>query len=249
MKTQFKLLMSCLFFSLLYISDISAQSLCGDIPIDDFSGTTVTSVDVNEAQSLVEVLDDGGAGTIGRFRSITLERLAGFGPSDGATLLIEVGLLSLSNDASARSRANILYDADGDGLGLDLSTRELLNLSVLNLDNGISLSYVLTDENANQASLTELVPPISNPIEVPFLFENFSGIQAIDLANIESVELIIESTVESADLLIDAVRFGCQGTPPEFVAVPAMNRYGYVAMALLLLLFGLLWSARSRARV
>lgn len=167
--------------------------------------------------------------------------------SDEARFLIEVDIFSVSNDVGVRSRANILYDANGAGLGLDLSSRELIKLSVISLDNGISLTYILTDENANQASLTQAVPGISDPIEVQFLFDDFAGIQSVDLSAIESVEFIVQSDATAADVSIQAISFGCEGTLPELIAVPTMNRFGYVAMVMLLLLMGLFWVRHAQA--
>ena len=235
--------LSILLFLWLLVSagNANAQLSCGDIPIDDFSESLLVAPIVTTTnEPLIEFVDDGGDGVIGRFRSITHEALEG--PGLSALLFIGAGELNIANAADVISRNSLLYDANGSGLNLNLAGRELVRVTVLTLDNGINITFVLTDENSNQATQTQSIPggvsSATGPLDVEFLFDDFTGIQGIDLSAIESVELVLQSDTISADVRIGETGFGCRGTP-ESVAVPTMGAQAYAVMALMLLLLGI----------
>ena len=239
------LLLVCLFC----IGSVNAQQFCDDIPIDDFSESNASPILTTIMNPVIEVLDDGGSGVNGQFRGITIEALEG--PSLSVLVVIGTDRLSVDNGSGVISRSSFLYDADGSGLNLNLATRELVNVTLLNNDNGINIALVLTDENSNQATQTQSipagVPSGPDPLEVEFLFDDFSGIESIDLSAIDSVEFVLQSDTVSADTLIGEIGFGCRGTPPESVAVPTLTGAGYVVLVLLVIFLAVL--GRRRASV
>ena len=228
------------------IGSVNAHQVCDDIPIDDLSESTASPIVTTITNPLIEVLDDGGSGVNGQFRGITIEALQG--PGLSVLVIIGADRLSVDNGAGVISRSSFLYDADGSGLNLNLATRELVNVTLLNNDNGINITLVLTDDSSNQATQTQSiaagVPSGPDPLEVEFLFDDFSGIDSIDLSAIDSVELILQSDAESTDTTILGLGFSCRGTPPESVAVPTLTAAGYVVLMLLVVMLAILGMRR-----
>ena len=233
-----RLLLLCLFC----IGSVNAQQACDDIPIDDFSESAVSPI--STTNPLIEVLDDGGSGVNGQFRGITIEILEGPGL---VLVVIDTDTLIVDNSGGVISRSSFLYDAGGSGLNLNLATSELVNVTLLNNDNGINITFVLTDENSNQATQTQSIPAGEpsgpDPLQVEFLFDDFSGIDSIDLSAIDSVEFILQSDTVSTDTAFGGIGFGCRGTLPEFVAVPTLTGAGYAVLVLLVLLLAI-WGLR-----
>jgi hypothetical protein len=166
--------------------------------IDDFSDAGANTGDppgvTRTTVGSTSVTDTGLSGVIGAARTLTVEATAadGASPEITAGVIPAFNLVAYSSSLLADGLLSLLYDADGAGLGADLSLAEGIELTLttdaaavpylvsLTLSDGIVSE---TDSQAGLMSVTTLIQ---------FDFANFP---TVDLANLESIEVTIDPSV------------------------------------------------------
>lgn len=209
----------------------------------------------------VNVLDDGSPGVLGNIRNIT------YGPINlfqnfSATSILRIGELpdgsiSNSNGVNGFAPFSILYNANGEGLDLDLSRTEFITLTVLSNDQpNTSATFVLTDSINNSAEYTFFNLP-SNlgggtlPAEIDFIISEFDGIEFINLSNIRSIEFRSAPNNFGSDIAFLPIEIcGTPPPPPPPVRnIPTLSEWGLIAMAGLFGIVGYMVMRRRKVAV
>jgi hypothetical protein len=139
-----------------------------------------------------------------------------FGPFQGGTagppihtVFLRVSPGRMDHVGNPESRAPLLlrYDAGGAGLGLDLSDLESLRIYYLFEDAGTAESIPLTldlIQGVGRVSLTRPVLRGIHPFFVDFPLAAFPGIEALDLTDIDGLELRF-ATSFAQDFILDEI--------------------------------------------
>lgn len=212
------------------------------VVLDDFRNTTLpgnTLSLVNTAPEAVNVLDDGSPGVLGGIRNITYGPLRGtpgfFADSTLAINVIPQNSLSNSNGPDSMTQFSILYNANGAGLNLDLSDTISISFVVaLNDQPNTSATIIIADSNNNSAESTIENLPSSNgggilPADIDFILSEFSGIDGVDLSDIQSIEFRSNPTLGGSDIGFLALEICTPLTRPAIV--PTLSEWGLIAMA------------------
>lgn len=155
----------------------SVYAFDGNLLIDDFNdpwaapGQSVVS-DGNPAH--VENTLTGLSGVLGGARKLEIDCVSGCTDASlnkVAALTVETGELAWSNGAGVRSTATITWDADGAGLGLDLTPPGYILATVLEADLGFNYELALWTDNSNYTTLksgTLFAVPATNPEDAAY---------------------------------------------------------------------------------
>ncbi len=211
------------------------------IDLDTFQNTELTpfgTIEISTANpGPVNVLDDGSPGVLGDIRNITYGPLfnnSGFNTNNRLRIgSLEGGSIFNSNSVDGFSPFSILYNANGAGLNLDMSNTTSISLVLFDNDQpNTSLEFVITDSNNNsaQASIDNL--PNRNqgdprPADLDFIISEFSGIDGVDLTDIQSIEMRSAPSNFGSDLSL----LGIEICSPETRDVPTLSEWGLIAMA------------------
>lgn len=243
-------------------------------PIDRFESTNSPGVgfELTTASPAAQTfLDSDPTGAIGGFRNISFGPLtSGGGLNTDAELTIgpsPANLILSSNGPRGIAPFSLLYDANGAGLMQDLSNATSISIEVLSNDQSNTLLQVtLTDagSNAAQFSVSNLPNNLSGdtfPQDVELPIASFTGIGAVDLSNIFSIEILVSPTLDGSDLALGESEFcesivdpvpdpspGPSPAPQPPIHVPTMPIYGLVTLAGLLAGGAWLRIRRSRNR-
>lgn len=245
MKSRLLFIPFILVFSFYINTGAIAQELFCE-PLDDFlnSENNPTVLD-QENPGPVNFVDED-SGILGNFREVNYGPYNANGAFDQAQLSIEIGQVSLSNgDTSAP--LELLYDANGAGLDLDLSTRDLLTFTLLFNDLvGTSFNMVIRDSNSIEAN--SLIPNLpsqnggdSLPTEIDLQIANFSGVENVDLSNIQAIEIFINPS-DSADTSFSVVEI----CGPPVRNIPTLSEWSMIVMAGVLGLVGFMVVRRRK---
>ncbi len=211
--------------------------------LDDFQNTELPDkrLDIFSTDpDAVNVLDDGSPGVLGGIRNITygpLRGTPGFFASSALTIdvnpLTPFSSLTNSNDPDSMTPFSILYNADGAGLNLDFSnTVSISFVVVLNDQPNTSATIVIGDSEGNtaQSSLNNL-PSLNGgdtlPADIDFLISELSGIEDVDITDIQNIEFRSNPTLGGSDVSFDALEI-CSIPTRD---VPTLSEWGLIAMA------------------
>lgn len=142
------------------------------------------------------------------------------------------GLLSFSNDAKVKGKMEVLWDANGSGLGgLDLTDGGLddkLKVEYLFSDLGSSLTFVVTDMLNNSSKMT--LATLSGASVQQFPFIDFTPVAATsaDFTNVKAVKLTLDAPT-SGDYIIDLIATASPNPEPTTATLGLM---GLLATAL-----------------
>lgn len=200
--------------------------------IDNFQSTSLPgeSIEVSNVDpGPAIVVDNAPDGVLGGFRNITYGPYDGFpGFSGRGTLRIGLfasGSLSNSNGVNGFTDWSILYNANGAGLGLDLSATTSISVTVFDNDQrDTSLEFVITDSSNNSAqSSIDNLPNRSQgdprPADLDFNIADFTGVSAVDLSDIASIEMRSDVTLSASDLTLTGLQL-CAPFVPDPVPDP-----------------------------
>lgn len=243
-------------FSLSFNFPVQAQdnSIIECVILDDFvntelPGNEIELDDINPGP--VNVLDNGSPGVLGDIRDITLGPIAPpLFPQSEVRLLIEptvegVGILGVSNEIDTLTPLNLLYNAGGEGLNLDLAQRIAPNQAGLqfflrsNDLPGTFLEIVLQDSSSNNAQTLVELPVIAkdeDPILLDFPIAEFNGINSLDQTDIQSIDFRITPSIVETDYALNAIEI----CGPRAVNIPTLSEWGLIAMAGILGIVGFL---------
>jgi hypothetical protein len=212
--------------------------------IDEFSSGKSTRFRPNKrvAQDVVgstTITDANLPDVIGGSRTLTVEAQSLLNMGED---LIVVGVVPIASflqydsTAQAEGRFDLLYDANGAGLGIALTPA--LGIRVVVLDADVTAApydvmLTLTDGNLISASSTQTVS-VPGPALLHFAFSSFAGVNA---RNIFSLRLKIDPLNPASDLRLE--RIETYGTP---VTLPVTSPLGLGLLAAALLVM-------SRARL
>ncbi|MFI0607601.1 MAG: SdrD B-like domain-containing protein [Anaerolineae bacterium] len=211
-------------------------ALCPFTPIDTFRESndaalsTLFLVDVDDPgpKSVLDTVDPAVA--LGGFRFVRL------GPFMGGTegspvhqVFTRVRQERLEYAANSDSQAPLYlrYDRNGLGLNQDFSMVDRISIFYLFDDSGIAASTPVTmrlSDGTDTATLTLNVAGNNVPFFADFVFSSFTGIGAVDLTQIQSIEVDF-LTASAQDLIIDAIR-PCLGPIPGATATPIQPTAG-----------------------
>lgn len=162
----------------------AAAAHADPVVIDNFNdpfaapGQTITS---DGSPALVNSIETGLTGVLGGSRSLTIECLAGCVNNDplrSASVGVSSGELGWVNGAGVRSKASVMWDADGAGLGADLlSSGNALVASILFADLGFNYTLTFDSGGGNYTQLetgTLNAVPLESPEEAVYEFAWFS---------------------------------------------------------------------------
>lgn len=194
----------------------------------------------------LNIVDNGSAGVLGTFRNVT------FGPLNGdvSILIIDNGILNLSNAINSTAPVSILYSGNGSGLGLELSDSSSIEITLNNNDlPDTSASVILTDSENNSANsfianLPNIIDGDELPTDIRLPLSEFSGIDNIDISDIQSIELILDPAETSADTILSNIDV-CG--PPIKRPIPTLSQWGLIAIAGVLGIIGLFAVKRKKA--
>ncbi len=198
----------------------------------------------------VNILDDGSPGVLGSIRDINFGPVTGSITNVVSFLSISGDRLTVSNTSQASAPVSVTYDASGSGLDISLlnAITMSLMLEVSDLE-GSSANIIVTDSANNMANyLIPVLPSIVGgddfPVAVDFPIAQFTGIESVDLSDIQSIELVIDtSAAEGSDVSISNVDI-CRAVFPS-VAVPALSGWSLIAMISLLGIAGFIVLGRK----
>ena len=218
-----------------------------ELLVDNFDGA-FGSVQTNGV--LAETtLGPGVAGTIlGGWRDMGVAVTATNVPANvGVAAVVPAistpGLFSFSNNAGVQSNATLQYDGANDGglanafsLGQDISGFTQMKADILSADFGFNFVVTLFT-SANQFSSVTKVLPSGTTIQSLDLSEFttcvgtcLSGLGgAVDLANLNAITILFESSVAELDLTMDNIRFTVPA--PDTLAMLGLGllAFGYVS--------------------
>lgn len=211
-------------------------SLCPFSPIDTFAVSndptlaTLFLVDINDPgpKSVLDAVPPEVA--LGGFRFLELGRYTG--GTEGRPVhqvFTRVRLERLEYAANSDSRApfRLLYDRNNAGLNEDFSGLDRIRIFYLFDDSGIAASTPVTmriSDGVNTATLTQNVLGNNVPFVWDFVFSAFTGIGAVDLSNVFSVEVSFD-TASAQDMIVDAIR-PCLGPIPGATSTPIQPTAG-----------------------
>lgn len=205
-------------------------------------GITVTDIDPGPTN----VLDNAPSGVLGGFRNITYGPYAGgAGSSSFAIGALPGGSITNSNNVNGRASWSILYDANGAGLGLDLSGATSISLNLaINDGPDTTLEFVLTDTNSNSAQSSIINLPNDDqgdtlPVDLDFAIAGFTGVNALDLTSIASIQMSSNVTLPNSDLALSGLQL-CSAPAPAPVPDPEPEHVPTLSTWSLLLLAGFL---------
>lgn len=184
----------------LFLAGVFAVPASADIIIDDFSSVgnpdpwpvvvgTITTIHVSEL-GVSNVIGGSRASAV---RATFLEHI-GLDYVQAAILPHFGMILDYSSTAGARGDWNLRYDADGAGLNADFRsiTDVVLEFGRFDFANGQPLPILVTlSDGQDQATLTRsLTAPGAQ--SVFFALADFAGIQDVDLAGLQSIEVFLD---------------------------------------------------------
>lgn len=219
--------------SLWALTGAASSANAGDVPIDDFSNANLTGVFVtinsgSGPNPTASASDSGLTGVIGGARRLTVSA-QGTIPM-GLVLRAKVdttvvsGLtpgLCANSSVTNKGTFDLLYDAGGVGLDVDLSQFKGILVLPTAVDNGLGttpLSYKVTlvDTSNNSASATggnaqSCFDAVQVCADQRFLFSQFSG---VNLRHIRSIDISLASE-NAFDAIIGPITlFGSTETAP-----------------------------------
>jgi hypothetical protein len=165
------------------------------------------------------------AGILGNWRSVELAT-AGDGLANVLIHFAGDGAFQLASSLLADAVATVTYDANGAGLGANLSGETSFRLQ--GVANDLAVTYTITVVSGAGTASLALSTPAGFTGNLDFAFSSFAG--SLDSASISSISLEIDG-VAAADALIDA-----------FVAVPEPGTAAVLGLGI----SGLAWMGRRR---
>lgn len=212
--------------------------------LDDFENSTMvgnSGVELTPGNpGPLEILDDGSPGVLGSIRDITFGPLVG-GLGASIEVLNIPGLegFSLSNRPGSRSSASILYNAEGEGLNINLSTTTFIRMTIESNDLPDTAGNITLSDSSNSSTFS--MPNLPNgeqgasfPVELEYPFNAFPQIQDLDLTNIQSIEVELIPTNTSSDTRISLIEFCGLPLPPDPKPIPTISEWGLIATAAVL---------------
>ena len=199
------------------------------IVVDTFSeGPQTVSVSAAPGTDTDTVTGLTTTETIGGARMLTLELLeSDFGGTSSDVVNTAMGLMSYNNDSGNLSTLEVLWDADGAGLGgvdiTDGGTDIGLSLALLASDLGGVIEFTIMDtaaEGGDSASLA-LVAPDSASI-LFFTYEDFVGVGDVNLEMIDSIKMVI-TPEKDGDYTIDLLESGNPIPEPVTASLGALG--------------------------
>lgn len=175
----------------------SAQDALAQTIIDAFSDAGLNTVAPPGVQRTTvgstTVTDTGLSQVVGGARTMIVEATVagGANPEVVSGIIPSFNLLSFSSSLLADGAVTLYYDANGVGLGLDLSLGTGIEFGLIT--DAAAVPYLVTltlsdgiiMESDAQAGL------ISGNAQIQFLYSNFP---TVDLANIDSIELTVDAS-------------------------------------------------------
>jgi hypothetical protein len=177
--------------------------------------------------------DTGLSGVLGGSRKLTVSvgtcTFCGMGPFDDRVVAgadpAPMGLFCFNSTASADGSFELLYDANGAGLGASLSFADGIRVQIVNID-AASFPFAVTitlKSGPNSAQATQTVPnspPLPTDVDLDFPFASFTGIGGIDLDDLSSITVAVDPAT-AADLQI--LRIETYGTPENEIGGDCEN--------------------------
>jgi len=241
--------------SLWVLTGAASSARAGGVPIDDFSNANLTGmfVTVDSASGpnpTASASDSGLAGVIGGVRRLTVSAQGtipmGLELRAKVDTTVTAGLtpgLCANSSVTNKGTFDLLYDAGGIGLDVDLSKFKGILVLPAAIDNGLGaspLSYKVTlvDTSNNSASATgssfeSCFDGMQMCTEQRFLLSQFSG---VNLRNIRSITISLASE-NAFDAIIGPITlFGSTETAPLLsfrmmsVLAAALGAVGIIGM-------------------
>lgn len=186
--------------------------------LDDFSEPDQTL----KRNSIGTVSDTGVSATAiaGAFREAGLE--VHFSPF-AVESVVEIDLddtdtYSFASGAANTASSSLLYDAATEGLGLELRSESVFDLSFLFADKDFELTMTLLDAGGNQATATTAVPDTASQTLVQITASELDAETGFDLGDISSVRFdfnvptdLNPDRVAALDFILDSISVT---TPP-----------------------------------
>lgn len=196
-----------------------------EAPIDLFSDASAATLYVQNANVARTMLgttvrvDPNLAGVIGQVRELSVI-LTAIDAGDFLTAGIApmpVSLFDYITSSTAQGAAELLFDANGNGLNAYLAFAQGIEVNIIGADAaavappGLGITVTLTDGNMNTASSTQVVflAVVGPPLPLQFAFTDFAG---VDPANLFSIKVAINPQV-AGDVRLDYIQ--TYGTPLE----------------------------------
>ena len=183
----------------------SIAGTAGAVVVDDFTQPgfvpqSLSQAGVGVAGSIVQT-GIPAANTIGGSRQLDLEVTASPG---GSTSRLEAGgffgNLNYVNESLNESMGMVLWDADGLGLGADLTdggSSNQFEMVVFSADSGgIDWQLDVTDTGGNVASAALT---LTNSDDVAVLFSSFVGFASTDFSSVRSIKLTLANVDPGGD--------------------------------------------------
>lgn len=161
-----------------------------NLVIDNFASTSAQAILVQLTDpGPKSVVDDGGAGVLGTYRCVTLWFLSG--QSGVVNYSLSSGECSFNFPPSkTEAKLNILWDANGAGLDLDLSPYKKLYVQVSSVDQP-GAPITLTIHSQGQAYYQQL--SVTGATTLSFPLSNFSpALSQSALQNVSAIEMSID---------------------------------------------------------
>jgi cysteine-rich repeat protein len=185
---------------------LSSTAASGQVVIDGFSDAGPNTIAPPGVQrttvGVTTVTDTGLTDVIGGARTLTVEATVagGANPEVLAGVIPSFELLSYSSSLLADGLTTLFYDANGAGLGVDLSTGEGIELGLTTDAAAVPylVSLTLSDGIITETDVQAGI--MSGLTMIQFFYTSFPG---VDLSNIDSIELTIDPNaagdLETAD--------------------------------------------------
>lgn len=181
------------FASAIFCSVSLAQTI-----IDNFTDAGASTSDppgvVRTTVGSTSVTDTGLIGVIGGARTLTVDATAagGASPQVKAGVNTSFGILAYSSSLLANGATSLFYDANGAGLGADLSLAEGIEITLTT--DAAAVPYLVT-VTLSDGIVTESDSQAGLMVATTLLQFDFTNFPTVDLANLESIEVAIDPNV------------------------------------------------------
>ena len=214
-------------------SNIHGQNLV----LDDFSAGSVNiSIDELEAGDTVNRVLFGSDGTLGGFRQLRLFDLTG----SAAQIIISpistcgaLGSLVLDQDVGSTIALQLTYNALDQGLNVDLSSYDRLDMEFCFIEKGFNLMATLCDDSScssNAIVTTEFMDNSGLAEIVSFNFSEFPNFELLDLENIQEIRIQSSELSAANDVQYGAIRFVSSILPIQLLEFQALALDGIVSL-------------------
>jgi len=205
--------------SLVFVLNPFLSPAWGEIwTIDSFD--TAQKLETYGTGSQTTTVSTGGDGIIGSYRTMTYNVTENPASYQGQLdINADYDNLYLNQGTGVKGNFTILWDADGSGMDIDLTsgTNDRIIIYAINIEQGknINFTFTVVDIFDKTATLTVVNPPASGSIN--FIYSTFINSGGINWTHVKSIAFDYTGDA-AADLGFDWILAGDSSTPVELTS-------------------------------